>query len=303
MGCSCGIDAGTALMAAETGRATSLEGAADLWSYTCDYQAAVIEGHARLRELFEQLVRHRLGPDVLEKQGHGGFVLEYAVCCSKRKCVGCRWTTRDGGNPAYFFKIYLAVISARRQSAGDRAPSATGAEKQEWGGVRTVGRGFHRLVHGSVGNNACRSEASAVPRAAAGHLHRRLPARPGRPGGPLWHSRQQLWPSWAAGWRWSVGRFAAREGDGDGDGREELTPLVWIPGGTGRLAFVGMVGGGTAVTETGAMAAAAAAAAWNEISRSELSPDREAARLLGSVLSGQGSGAMQTARADHRSST
>ena len=43
--------------------------------------------------------------------------------------------------------------------------------------------------------------------------------------------------------------------DGEGDDVEELTPFVWMPGGTGRLALVGMTGGGTAVTETGAIAA------------------------------------------------
>jgi len=52
------------------------------------------------------------------------------------------------------------------------------------------------------------------------------------------------------------GRFA--DSEGDGDDLEELTPLVWMPGGTGLLAFVGMVGGGTAVIVMGAMAAVAA---------------------------------------------
>lgn len=45
--------------------------------------------------------------------------------------------------------------------------------------------------------------------------------------------------------------------DGDGDDRIELAPLVWTPAGVGRFAFVGMVGGGTAVTEMGAMIAMA----------------------------------------------
>lgn len=36
------------------------------------------------------------------------------------------------------------------------------------------------------------------------------------------------------------GRFEER--DGDGDDLEELTPLVWMPGGTGRFIFEGMFG-------------------------------------------------------------
>lgn len=41
--------------------------------------------------------------------------------------------------------------------------------------------------------------------------------------------------------------------DGDGDDRTELVPFVCIPAGVGRFGFVGIVGGGTAVTEMGAM--------------------------------------------------
>ena len=67
------------------------------------------------------------------------------------------------------------------------------------------------------------------------------------------------------------GFFAER--DGDGDDREAMTPLVWMPGGTGRLAFAGMTGGGTAVTETGAMAArAAGTATCGVVSRGRLRP-------------------------------
>lgn len=45
--------------------------------------------------------------------------------------------------------------------------------------------------------------------------------------------------------------------DGDGDDRMELAPLIWTPAGVGRFALVGMVVGGTAVTEMGAMIAMA----------------------------------------------
>ncbi len=86
------------------------------------------------------------------------------------------------------------------------------------------------------------------------------------------------------------GRFAEREGDGDD--LEELTPLVWMPAGTGRLAFVGIVGGGTAVTVTGAIAAAVAA---------RYTPENppEAASLPNSGLRSQG--ATRAVRVGHRS--
>jgi hypothetical protein len=52
------------------------------------------------------------------------------------------------------------------------------------------------------------------------------------------------------GWRAvEGGRFA--DMDGDGDDLEDMAPLVWIPGGAGRLTLVGMPGW-TAVM-TGAM--------------------------------------------------
>jgi len=53
------------------------------------------------------------------------------------------------------------------------------------------------------------------------------------------------------------GFFAER--DGDGDEPDATAPFVWIPGGAGRLGLGGrgMTGGGTAVTEMGAIAALA----------------------------------------------
>jgi hypothetical protein len=66
---------------------------------------------------------------------------------------------------------------------------------------------------------------------------------------PLGRAEVEGWPLALDG-----GRFAER--DGDGDDLDELTPFVWMPGGTGRFALVGMTGGGTAVTETGAIAPA-----------------------------------------------
>jgi len=56
------------------------------------------------------------------------------------------------------------------------------------------------------------------------------------------------------GWRTVDGaRFAAM--DGDGDERDGATPLVWMPGGMGRLTFVaaGELTGGAAAVTVGAM--------------------------------------------------
>lgn len=41
--------------------------------------------------------------------------------------------------------------------------------------------------------------------------------------------------------------FVATAGDGDGDGRAAPAPLVWMPGGMGRLAFPAGMAGGAAV--------------------------------------------------------
>jgi len=58
------------------------------------------------------------------------------------------------------------------------------------------------------------------------------------------------------GWRGAaegVARFA--DMDGDGDEREVMTPLVWMPGGMGRLSLVG-AGATGAATTVGAIAGA-----------------------------------------------
>ncbi len=80
------------------------------------------------------------------------------------------------------------------------------------------------------------------------------------------------------------GRLAEREGEGDD--LEELAPFVWMPGGTGRFAFVGMIGGGTAVTEMGAMVAAGG----SETRPAFSPPEKPGSVLRGSERDGEGVG-------------
>ncbi len=50
------------------------------------------------------------------------------------------------------------------------------------------------------------------------------------------------------GWRAAEGGARLAEMEGDGDDREDVTPLVWMPGGMGRLILVGAEAAGAAAT-------------------------------------------------------